>query len=205
MSEAQEKKRSDEMELLKIMGSFSVSGCDSLVLDEDYMKDYGSVFSDICVERKVSHRFGEDFFYVYGKSVFLDFDRVCLYASSSLERVSKFLLSLVPYEEQSENPAVEEETVNEVEVQKDLEVVQGGVSELQGSVPLPGNVGDDLPAGDSISADSGAFISVANEPVDDLGPDPDVAVKDCTDYSALDLLNVAVSVLSTLIGGVKYD
>lgn len=208
MSEAQEKKRSDEMKLLEVKGRFSVSSIyNDSSFDEEFKKAYGSVFFDICVEKKTSHCEDTDCFYVYGKPAFfntiLSDVRVCLYASRSFERVNEFIQNLIPYEESDDSAA--EETANEVEVQKDLEVVQGGVSEFRGSVSLPGNVGDDLPAGDSISVDSRSSVSVADEPVDDLGPDPDVAVKDCTDYSAFDLLNVTVSVLSTLIGGVKYD
>ncbi len=206
MSEAQEKKRSDEMKLLEVKGRFSVSSIyNDPSFDEEFKKAYGSVFFDICVEKKARHCEDTDFFYVYGKPAFFDTIlsdvQVCLYASSSLERVSKFLLSLVPYEEQSENPAVEEETVNEVEMHTDLESVSERISEFRGGSVLSGNVGDDLPVGDSISADSGASVPAADEPVDDLGPDPDVVVKDCADYSVLD---VAVLVLSALIGGAKY-
>ncbi len=150
--------------------------CEKFVIPEftndSYLKkEYGDVFFDFCVKKKRSHRYDEDCYYVYAKPVLegcLYHDCVCVFASPYEERVLAFIETLIPYEEQSK-----EETGNENKVHTDLEEVQGELPELQRSIPVIGDAGDGLSAGDRISADPGSTGSSADEPEDLLGRDPD--------------------------------
>lgn len=123
------------------------------------------------------------------------------------KKMNEYLFDLLDEEADflSEDPVVEEsgveEIVNEAEVHTDLEGVSEGISELQGGSVLPGDAGDNLVAGDPVSADSGSTVSAADEPLDDLGKDPDVDVKDCAHCP---VPGNAAFILQALIGGIKY-
>lgn len=198
-------KRSDEMRFLEVNGVFTLPDVsqfsDLSYFDASFKYVFGSVFSDIYVEKKLSHHDGVQRFYVYGKPVFfntvLSDTRFCIYVSRSLIRVCDLIESLIPYEEEPEDSAAEEEITDEAET--DVEEVQSDLSELRGSVPFTGDDGNDHVVGDPVSADPGSADPLINESLDDLGKDPDRL--DCAHCPVVDW---AAFTLSVLIGGAKH-